>query len=149
MSMNQQNAASSISEKVPFCIPFISDEMTAVIRQCLEKSRLDDKVAIVEIPPSNLKRILIRNRMYDRLCATTDCKICPNGKQGDCMSAGVVYLITCKECNDEYIGETARPLCVRIKEHLDGKIKQRRSTVLACTEKLNMVKLILTFQSQL
>ena len=129
-SMNQQDAAFSISEKVPFCVPFISDEVTAVIRQCLRKSRLDDKIAIIEIPPNNLKRMLIRNRMYDRLCAMSDCKICPNGTQGDCMCAGVVYLITCKECNEEYIGETARPLCLRIKEHLDGKIKQRRSTVL-------------------
>ena len=46
------------------------------------------------------------------------------------MVAGVVYSIKCEQCNDEYIGETARPLCLRIKEHLDGKAKQRKSSVL-------------------
>ena len=44
------------------------------------------------------------------------------------MSSGVVYLITCQMCKEEYIGETGRPLCIRIKEHLDGL---RRATTSA------------------
>ncbi|VDM53462.1 unnamed protein product [Angiostrongylus costaricensis] len=39
------------------------------------------------------------------------------------MSSGTVYLFSCKACVDEYVGETGRPLCVRIKEHLVGKRK--------------------------
>ncbi|VDP19108.1 unnamed protein product [Heligmosomoides polygyrus] len=35
--------------------------------------------------------------------------VCPFGKEGDCRASGVVYLITCTECNEEYIGETGRP----------------------------------------
>ncbi|KAK6735398.1 hypothetical protein RB195_018548 [Necator americanus] len=35
-----------------------------------------------------------------------------------------------KECGDEYIGETARLLCIRINEHLDGKTKSCDSTAL-------------------
>ncbi|VDM56083.1 unnamed protein product [Angiostrongylus costaricensis] len=46
------------------------------------------------------------------------------------MSSGTIYLISCNNCGDEYIGETGRPLCIRIKEHLDGKRKLRRSTPL-------------------
>lgn len=126
----QYREASRISERIPFCIPYITDEFSATVRKCLRKASLEDSVALVEIPPNNLKRMLIRNRIYDRLCTTTECKICPNGKEGDCMVSGVVYLIKCKECGDEYIGETIRPLCVRIKEHLDGKSKQRQSSVL-------------------
>ncbi|EYB91979.1 hypothetical protein Y032_0199g1647 [Ancylostoma ceylanicum] len=60
-----------------------------------------------EIPPSNLKRQLVRNRMYDRFCITPNCVICPTGKPGDCMCSGVIYLITCISCGEEYIGETA------------------------------------------
>ena len=126
----QLSETSRNSERIPFSIPYVSDELSAIVRKCLRKASLEDSVALVEVPPNNLKRMLIRNRIYDRLCTTTDCKICPNGREGDCMISGVVYLIKCSECGDEYIGETIRPLCVRIKEHLDGKSKQRRSSVL-------------------
>ena len=75
---------------------------------------------IVEIPPANLKRRLARNRIYDRICETSECVICPYGKLGDCAVSGVVYLIACLSCGQEYVGETGRPLMVRVKEHLDG-----------------------------
>ncbi|VDO77488.1 unnamed protein product [Heligmosomoides polygyrus] len=52
------------------------------------------------------------------------------GKEGDCTVSGVVYLISCQACGEEYIGETGRSLHVRIKEHLDGKEKLRASTAL-------------------
>ncbi|EYC13370.1 hypothetical protein Y032_0044g948 [Ancylostoma ceylanicum] len=59
-----------------------------------------------------------------------ECIICPYGRSGDCMMSGVVYLITCRTCGDEYVGETGRPICVRIKEHLDGLNKSKISTPL-------------------
>ena len=46
------------------------------------------------------------------------------------MRSCVIYMIKCRECGDEYIGETARPLCVRIKEHLEGKSSSRSSNPL-------------------
>uniref|UniRef100_A0A7I4YDS0 R3H domain-containing protein n=1 Tax=Haemonchus contortus TaxID=6289 RepID=A0A7I4YDS0_HAECO len=82
--------------KVPFCVPFISDDMSAAIRARLRKADLQDSVRVVEIPPSNRKRQLVRNRLYDRRCQTPSCVICPSGKEGDCMISGVVYLITCQ-----------------------------------------------------
>ena len=39
-------------------------------------------------------------------------------------------MITCMECGDRYIGETARPLCLRINEHLKEKTQSRVSTPL-------------------
>ncbi|KAJ1359872.1 hypothetical protein KIN20_038414 [Parelaphostrongylus tenuis] len=78
-------------------------------------------VVAVEIPPKTLKRQLVRNRLYDRLCETNECKVCPNGRDSDCMRSGTIYLISCEACGDEYIGETGRPLCIRVKEHLTGK----------------------------
>ncbi|XGW34920.1 hypothetical protein V3C99_018739, partial [Haemonchus contortus] len=87
-------------------------------------------VRVVEIPPENLKQRLVRNRCYDRICRTPNCVVCPNGQEGDCMTSGVVYLITCNLCEDEYIGETGRPLCVRVKEHLEGLNRARVETPL-------------------
>ena len=46
------------------------------------------------------------------------------------MISGVVYLISCQLCREEYIGETGRPVCVRVKEHLEGLNKCKISTPL-------------------
>ncbi|KAJ1354437.1 hypothetical protein KIN20_011373 [Parelaphostrongylus tenuis] len=43
------------------------------------------ETAEVEIPPRTVKRQLIRNRLCDRPCEANDCKVCPNGRDGDCM----------------------------------------------------------------
>ena len=73
---------------------------------------------------------LVRNLLYDRLCTTLNCVIYPNGRDGDCMSSDTVYLISCKACGDEYIGEKGRPLCPFERWCLDGKIKTKQSTPL-------------------
>ena len=87
-------------------------------------------VRVVDVPPATLKQRLVRNRAYDRLCETPGCVICPFGREGDCMTSGAVYLITCQSCGDTYVGETGRPLCIRIKEHMDGLNKSKISTPL-------------------
>ena len=46
------------------------------------------------------------------------------------MTCGVVYLMTCQQCGEEYVGETSRPLCVRVREHLDGLRKSKICTPL-------------------
>uniref|UniRef100_A0A7I4XWM4 Reverse transcriptase domain-containing protein n=1 Tax=Haemonchus contortus TaxID=6289 RepID=A0A7I4XWM4_HAECO len=118
------------SEKVPFCLPFVSDSVSLDVRMTLRKCGLDDTVRVVEVPPRNLKQRLVQNRLYDRFCTTPHCIICSNGRGGDCMTSGVIYVITCNLCGDEYIGETGRPLICRVKEHLDGLKKSRPKTPL-------------------
>ncbi|KAK6757099.1 hypothetical protein RB195_015118 [Necator americanus] len=84
---------------------------------------------LTEIPPNNLKHQLIRNRLYDTFCTAPNCIICPTGRPGDCLRSGVIYLISCTSCGDEYLGETAR-LYVRMKEHVNGKNRLREWTSL-------------------
>ena len=62
--------------------------------------------------------------------------ICTSSRQGDCMCKGVIYSITCKLCEDEYIEETGRPLYVRIKEHLGGLRKSKMLTPLGTHRRL-------------
>ncbi|KAK6735108.1 hypothetical protein RB195_018351 [Necator americanus] len=51
--------------------------MSAAIRRCLRRADLDSSVSVVEVPPNNLKRQLVRNRLYDTICTTPNCIICP------------------------------------------------------------------------
>ncbi|WKY04401.1 hypothetical protein Q1695_005417 [Nippostrongylus brasiliensis] len=104
--------------RIVFKVPFVSDEIGTEIRNCVRKAGLDNMIRVVEVPPSNLKARLVRNRLCDSVCRTRQCLVCLTGKEGDCMVSGVVYLIKCTVCNGEYIGETGRPLGERVKEHL-------------------------------
>ena len=47
----------------------------------------------------------------------------PTAKEKKC---GVVYKVQCKDCKEDYIGETARPFGVRLKEH--DNIKRASTT---------------------
>lgn len=58
--------------------------------------------------------------------------VCPWGKESDCTTSAVVYLISCQACGQKYIGETGRPLLVRSKKHLGGNKKLEAFTVLGC-----------------
>ncbi|XGW34592.1 hypothetical protein V3C99_018497 [Haemonchus contortus] len=108
-------------------LPFISDKISAEIRQCIARADLADKVVLINLPGDNIKRQLIRNRLYDRACSTDNCVICPFGKVGDCAQRGTVYQLRCSVCGEIYIGETGRMLGIRVKEHLAGK---RRGSLL-------------------
>ena len=50
--------------------------------------------------------------------------MCTNGRSGDCLRSGVVYQLECQTCRAIYIGETGRPLSVRVNEHLASKRRQ-------------------------
>ncbi|XGW19729.1 hypothetical protein V3C99_003515 [Haemonchus contortus] len=104
--------------KLPLCLPFISDEVSTAIRRSISRADLQDVVQLVNIPNSNIKQQLVRNRLYDKQCLTNDCTICPYGKAGDCALMGVIYQLECLACGSTYIGETGRQLAIRVKEHL-------------------------------
>ena len=94
------------------------------------RAGLADDVLLVNIPRDNIKRQLVRNRLYDRSCITANCVICPYGRPGDCAQKGVIYQLQCLTCSELYIGETGRVLSVRVKEHIAGKRRQALETPL-------------------
>ncbi|EYC04549.1 hypothetical protein Y032_0087g2074 [Ancylostoma ceylanicum] len=116
--------------KLPLCLPFITDRISSAIRQCLIRAQLDDDVVLVNIPNDNIKRQLVRNRLYDRACVSENCVVCPHGRTGDCAKTGVIYGIECLACHAQYIGETGRPLYVRVNEHLASKKRESLITPL-------------------
>ena len=110
--------------RISLCLPFISDHVNNAIREGLIQAQLNEDVVLVNIPSDNIKRRLVRNRLYDRTCISRNCVVCPFGKVGDCAVAGVVYQIECLACHAIYIGETGRLLSVRVNEHLASKRRQ-------------------------
>ncbi|EYC19566.1 hypothetical protein Y032_0024g941 [Ancylostoma ceylanicum] len=107
--------------KVPLCMPLFPDRVTAAFQQCIIRAQLQDDVILVNIPNDNIKKQLVRNRLYDKDCISEQCIVCPYGKVGDCAKVGVVYELECLTCHVLYIGETGRTLSVRIKEHMATK----------------------------
>ncbi|EYC33036.1 hypothetical protein Y032_0002g571 [Ancylostoma ceylanicum] len=116
--------------KHPLCLPFITDRISSAIRQCFIRAQLDDNVVLVNIPNDNITRQLVQNRLYDRAFVSEDCVVCPHGKTGDCAKTGVIYEIECLACHAQYIGETGRPLYVRVNEHLASKKRESLITPL-------------------
>ena len=66
-----------------------------------------------------LKELFCSSRPYDKpVCITNNCKICERLSGGQCMKKGVVYCITCKLCNNKYVGETNISARDRLSEYL-------------------------------
>ena len=102
---------------VPLCVPYINASVAGDIIKLINRQQLP--IHVVFQPPPNLKSILLRSRLYDRTCYNESrCVVCPNGRVGDCGLRGVVYRINCNSCGEMYIGETGRPLHIRIQEHV-------------------------------
>ncbi|VDP49879.1 unnamed protein product [Heligmosomoides polygyrus] len=100
MEMASRNALSDgyVPDNMPKRdLPFITDALSTQVRDCVRKAELDDLVRVVEIPLANPKAKL----------------------NGVSMTAHVI-LIPAWSARTEYIDETDRPLCVKVKEHVDG-----------------------------
>ena len=76
---------------------------------------------------------------------TNECKVCPydiNSKviisntnnfkhkltgEFSCNTKGVVYVLTCDKCGDQYVGQTERKLSTRVKEHMTSVDKKEKT----------------------
>ena len=112
--------------------------------------------------PRNLKDFLVRATLTSTPskspgnypCGAPRCKTCPILKVTDefsshttgqlfkvkfrasCKSSNIVYLITCRRCGLQYVGETSQPLHARIRGHRSD-IMHRRTDVSPVAEHFN------------
>ena len=94
---NQDN---SQAKKFPVAIPYLkglSEELQRVFKS--------HGVPTYHKPFNTLRSLLVR----------------PKDKSKKEKQCGLLYSVKFKECNKEYVGETARSLGTRFKEHTDGK----------------------------
>ncbi|EYB83018.1 hypothetical protein Y032_0345g3120 [Ancylostoma ceylanicum] len=112
------------TEKIAFCIPFISDEMSKEVRGCLRRAGLQDAVRVVEIPPTNLRKQLVRNRASQCSCSTaSSTSLVPTSviagswsTPQSCFHEKVVSFHSCSPCSRSMVsvpsipGSTAREM---------------------------------------
>jgi hypothetical protein len=92
-------------------IPFVNDGIDKMVKKSLEP--LGVKIIISH------KLTRLRNLLKPRKVGTQrngSCQIC-GLRSMDCTATHVVYKMTCKKCNEFYIGSTWRRLHLRIREH--------------------------------
>ena len=94
---------------------------------------LKDHLIRAKVPSSKRPKRMIPGM---HKCGKFSCRICPYVSTGkiikakytnavvqlsksfDCQTTNVVYIVTCKKCKDQYIGQTKKTLEDRFKQHL-------------------------------
>ena len=96
-SDSQQRAKDALSKRYQVSLPYVpglSEELQRIFK--------------AHDTPTYHKPI---NSLRSQLVRPKD----PSAKEKQC---GVIYEVTCSTCHQQYVGETARPLGTRFKEHL-------------------------------
>ena len=121
--------------KIILRLPFCSDGLDRKIRRLVRKSRLP--IMVTYKHGASIQEKLVRSALLPRTCTVHDkfleqrnLEKRPRGKpRDDCTSCkagldpklcdrqGAVYLLTCRLCSEEYVGESHRAIRTRIAEH--------------------------------
>ena len=97
---NVNTDPNSAPKKFPVPLPYVNG-----LSEELQRIFKDHGVATYHKPGNTLRSILVK----------------PKDKSNTAQICNCVYNITCKDCQKHYIGETARTMEVRFKEHLNPK----------------------------
>ena len=91
--------------------PYINEKYAIKIRNILKKTKLPVPIKPIFITAAPLRTQLRKSNpeAIKHACISEDSCIC--------LKKNIVYEITCKICQEKYIGETHRTLLTRIKEH--------------------------------
>ena len=128
------NWASKEGHIAPIFVPTTpGGTLMKMLRKVAEEEEKEGiKFKIMEVGGRTMKREVQRsNPTATQGCVEGDCIACniERGKGGDCRRNNVNYEIECQLCPEGqrpvYIGETARNLYTRAKEHMDGGKRKR------------------------
>ena len=114
------------------CLPYVDEELLCKIQSKVKKSGLNVKLAWRN--PQKLKNKLIRSSLSKPRCPGGNrCHTCTSGFSGDCTQKNVVYHLNCKLCHQKgqennYIGETKRPVRLRFNEHVRNALNESEGT---------------------
>ena len=105
-------------KNVSLTLPYISESISNNIRRYIRSHNLP--IHVIFTPGKKLRDIFCCSRPYDKsTCINSKCSICPNlSNNNDCATTGVVYMVTCNLCGEEYVGETCRSCHERLMEHV-------------------------------
>ena len=99
-------------------LPYVSEYISEQILKFVKNHNLP--ISIVFLPGKKLGELFCCSRPYDKKrCTLTSCMICPKLTEGTSYATMCpVYLITCKICQQQYVGESCRSVHDRLSEHL-------------------------------
>lgn len=105
------------TNSVHLTIPFITERMSRKIKAAISNTNLE--IRLIETPGKTLKEILSTNKSSTNtiFCQKKTCNATDQLRNINCKRRGIIYELTCTQCNSKYIGETGRPLHTRMAEH--------------------------------
>lgn len=101
------------TDGISLVLPYVGEDAARKVNSFVKKSELP--IRLVFRPPTTLRDMLTSTRIYESKCSESNCRYCRTEKI--CQIRGAVYQIECSGCGETYIGESGRPLKLRLDEH--------------------------------
>ena len=94
------------------------------------------KIRVVEKAGRSLKDMVQKSDPFrGKQCQRTDCPACYGSGKGRCDQSGITYEVCCKGCGEKYIGQTARTMYTRGREHVSSLAGRRGPLWQHCVDK--------------